>query len=250
MSGAKPLWLSAGLIIEEGLAMETLWRVVRSMQAAAEQCGVQVVTGDTKVVERGKGDGVFINTAGIGAVEHRFEIAPRSVAAGDVILINADIGRHGMAVMAVREGLEFESTIMSDSAPLWSQVEALLAAGLTVKCLRDITRGGLTSALNEIAGAAKLKIEVDQQSIPVRSDVAAACEILGLDVLQVACEGRFVAFVPREEAERALGVLKKFDDSAALIGEVVDAEPRVILRTPLARRILDVPAGEQLPRIC
>jgi hydrogenase expression/formation protein HypE len=250
MSGARPLWLSAGLIIEEGLSIETLNRIVQSMRRAAEQCGVKIVTGDTKVVERGKGDEVYINTAGVGVIEHELVIAPASARSGDVILINGDIGRHGMAVMAAREGLSFETTIESDSAPLVAPALALLAAGVDIRCMRDLTRGGLTSCLNEIAAAAGLKVEIDQSAIPVRSDVSAACELLGLDAFQVACEGRFAAIVARPHAERALVVLKQFDPAAAIAGEVTEGDSRVILRTALSRRILDMPAGEQLPRIC
>jgi len=252
MSGARPAFLSASFIIEEGLPMETLWRLVNSMQAAARACDVQIVTGDTKVVERGKGDGMFINTAGIGFIEHGLHIHPSRVQPGDVILLNGDIGRHGMAIMAVREGLEFQSSIESDSAPLAGAVLALLNAGIEIHCLRDITRGGLTSVLNEIAAAAGLSITVEERSVSVRADVRAACELLGFDPFQVACEGRFVAFVPEKEATRALEILRARSESAARIGAVAPGPSgRVILRSALGtRRILDVPSGEQLPRIC
>jgi hydrogenase expression/formation protein HypE len=254
MSGARAVGLSAGFILEEGLLMETLWRVVRSMAAAAAACGVPVVTGDTKVVDRGKGDGIFITTAGLGRIDHDLVIAPASVRAGDAVIVSGDLGRHGMAVMAVREGLEFESAIESDSASVADPALALTDAGLTVHCLRDLTRGGLTAALNEIAGAAGLAIEVEEAAVPVRGDVAAACEILGLDPLGVACEGRFVAFVPAAEAERALAVMRRFPvgAGAARVGTVAAAPAgRVILASRIgARRILDLPAGEQLPRIC
>src|SRR5664280_1693182 len=254
MSGARPLYLSAGFIIEEGLAMDALWTIVRSMQKAAERSGVQIITGDTKVVDKGKGDGLFVNTAGIGVVEHSWTIAPRSVRAGDVILINGDLGRHGMAIMAVREGLEFESTIESDSAPVWDLVSELLKAGIEIHCLRDLTRGGLTSVLNEISEAAHVTIAVEENEIPVREDVRAACEILGFDPLQVACEGRFAAFIPADAAERALSVLRAHPNGAAScrIGRVTEgSSARVLLRSAIgAQRILDMASGEQLTRIC
>jgi hydrogenase expression/formation protein HypE len=254
MSGARPLYLSAGFIIEEGLPMDTLWKIVSSMQRAAERSGVQVVTGDTKVVDKGKGDGLFINTAGIGVVEHSFNIGPRSIQPGDVILVNGDVGRHGMAIMAVREGLEFESTIESDSAPVADLVLELLRAGLEIHCLRDLTRGGLTSVLNEISEAARLAIFVEEKLIPVREDVRAACEILGLDPLHVACEGRFAVFVPERDADRALTVMRAspIGAGACSIGKVTDqVSAKVLLKSAIgAQRILDMASGEQLPRIC
>jgi hydrogenase expression/formation protein HypE len=254
MAGARPLYLSAGFIIEEGLPMETLWKLVSSMQKAAHQAGVQIITGDTKVVDKGKGDGLFINTAGIGVVEHSLKIAPQSVQPGDAILVNGDLGRHGMAIMAVREGLSFESTIESDSAPLAEPVLQLLRAGIEIHCLRDITRGGLTSVLNEIAEAAGLAMHVEEKLIPIREDVRAACEILGLDPLQVACEGRFTAFVPERDADRALEMLRAHPSSAGAcrIGKVSDQRtPKVLLKSAIGtQRILDMSTGEQLPRIC
>jgi hydrogenase expression/formation protein HypE len=254
MAGAKPLYLSAAFIIEEGLPMETLWRITSSMKQAADQAGVQIITGDTKVVDKGKGDGLFINTAGIGRVDHSFTIGPRQVQPGDAILINGDLGRHGMAIMAVREGLEFGSAIESDSAPLSGPVLDLLRAGLEVHCLRDITRGGLTSVLNEIAEAASLTLELEEKSIPVREDVRAACEILGLDPLQVACEGRFALLLPEPEAVLALEILhaNPLGTGACRIGRVTaQRAPKVLLQSILGtRRILDTPSGEQLPRIC
>lgn len=254
MSGARPLYLSCGFIIEEGLPMETLWRVVCSMRAAARRCGVQIITGDTKVVDKGKGDGLFINTTGIGVIDHALPIAPQSVRPGEAVIVSGDLGRHGMAIMAVREGLQFESTIESDSAPVHEPVLALLAAGIEVRCLRDLTRGGLASALNEIAESAGVKIAIEQQRVPVREDVHAACEMLGLDPLHVANEGRFVAFVAEPEAARALDILRQHEvtGEAALIGRVTEkAAPLVTLKSAIgASRILDMPSGEQLPRIC
>ncbi|HWQ92573.1 MAG TPA: hydrogenase expression/formation protein HypE [Clostridia bacterium] len=254
MAGARPLYLSAGFIIEEGLPMETLWQIVSSMRRAADAAGVQIITGDTKVVDKGKGDGLFINTTGIGVLEHPLVIGPQSVRPGDAILVNGDVGRHGMAIMAVREGLAFESAIESDSAPVAAPVLALLQAGIEVHCLRDLTRGGLTSVLNEIAESAQRAIAVEEKLIPVREDVRAACEILGLDPFQVACEGRFAAFVPEAQAERALAILRAHpaDAGACRIGTVTDQpRARVLLKSVIgAQRILDMSSGEQLPRIC
>ncbi|HXR45861.1 MAG TPA: hydrogenase expression/formation protein HypE [Candidatus Limnocylindrales bacterium] len=254
MSGARPRYLSAAFIIEEGLPMETLWKIACSMREAAQRCGVQIITGDTKVVDRGKGDGVFINTAGIGMIEHDQKIAPQNVPPGDAVLVSGDVGRHGMAIMAVREGLQFESAIESDSAPVHEIVLEMLKAGIAIHCLRDLTRGGLASALNEIAEASRVRIEVEEKSIPVREDVHAACEMLGLDPLHVACEGRFVAFVAGKDAERALKIMRGHTTGAgsAAIGRVAEsAAPLVTLKSAIgASRILDMPSGEQLPRIC
>ncbi|MDP3063608.1 MAG: hydrogenase expression/formation protein HypE [Chloroflexota bacterium] len=254
MCGARPLYLSAGFILEEGLPMETLWRIVQSMRRAAEAARVQVVTGDTKVVDRGKGDGVFINTSGVGVIEHGLTIAPRSVQTGDAVLLSGDIGRHGIAIMAVREGLAFESAIESDCAPLWSPVSALLDAGVHVHCLRDLTRGGLASALNEIAETAGVHVQIDERAIPVRDDVRGACEILGFDPLYVANEGRFIAFVPQAEAEHALELLRghPLSAGASLIGRATDGTAGyVTMRSVIgASRIVDMLSGEQLPRIC
>jgi hydrogenase expression/formation protein HypE len=254
MCGARPLYLSAGFILEEGLPTETLWRVVLSMRQAAEAAHVQLVTGDTKVVDHGKGDGVFINTAGIGVIEHNCHIAPASVQEGDVVLLNGDIGRHGIAIMAEREGLAFESTIASDCAPLAGPVLDLLDAGVGVHCLRDLTRGGLASALVEIAEAAQVQIQIDERSIPVRDDVQGACELLGLDPLYVANEGRFVCFVPAADAERALAILHAHPLGAdgCCIGRVgARSSGAVVMKSSVgASRIVDMLSGEQLPRIC
>ncbi len=254
MAGARPLWLSSAFIIEEGLPMETLWKVVCSMRDAAKKCGVQIVTGDTKVVDKGKGDGLFINTAGIGVIEHEQNIVPQNVQTGDVILVSGDVGRHGMAIMAVREGLEFESRIESDSAPVHEVVLDLLKAGIEIHCLRDLTRGGLTSALNEISEASNLTLLAEEKLIPVREDVHAACEMLGLDPFQVACEGRFAAFIPERDAGRALAILRARPDGAGacVIGKADSGQPaRVLLKSAIGvQRILDMASGEQLPRIC
>ncbi len=254
MCGARPLYLSAGFILEEGLPMETLWRVVQSMQQTAEAARVQLVTGDTKVVDKGKGDGMFINTAGIGIIEHNLTIAPASVQPNDVILLNGDLGRHGMAIMAVREGLEFESAIASDCAPLADPVMKLLDAGIEIHCLRDLTRGGLASALNEIAEAARWQINIEERAIPVREDVQGACEILGFDPLYVANEGRFIAIVAQADAERALAILRShaLGAEAAIVGKVLeDANGLVTMKSKIGvNRIVDMLSGEQLPRIC
>ncbi|MBZ0285509.1 MAG: hydrogenase expression/formation protein HypE [Anaerolineae bacterium] len=249
MCGARPLFLSAGFILEEGLPMEMLQRVVRTMQAAAAAAGVQIVTGDTKVVDKGKGDGLFINTAGIGVIEHPLQIAPQSVRPGDAVIVNGDLGRHGMAIMAVREGLEFESQIESDCAPLAEPVLALLDAGIEVHCLRDLTRGGLASGLCEIAKTANLHIHIEEAVVPVNEDVRGACEILGLDPMYVANEGRFVAFVPEQDADRTLSIL---GSEARQIGRVAAGQDQLVtLKSAIgATRILDMLSGEQLPRIC
>lgn len=254
MCGARPRWLSAGFILEEGLPMETLWRVAQSMKRAADAAGVALVTGDTKVVDQGKGDGLFINTAGIGRIEHPVAIAPAQVRPGDAVLVSGDLGRHGMAIMSVRQGLEFESTIESDCAPLVQPVMALLDAGVAVHCLRDLTRGGLASALNEIAVTAKVQVDVSERLIPVREEVQGACEILGLDPLYVANEGRFVVFLAAEDAARALEILHAHEASrnACRIGTVTSGTAGLVtIQSRIgARRILDLLTGEQLPRIC
>lgn len=262
MAGARPLYLSASFILEEGLPMETLWRVVQSMQQAAQAAKVQIVTGDTKVVDQGKGDGIFINTSGIGLIEHAQIIAPSSVQPGDVVILNGDLGRHGIAIMAIREGLEFETTIASDSAPLADLVLALLEAGIELHCLRDLTRGGLASALNEIAEAAAVEIAIAEAQIPVHEEVQGACEILGFDPLYVANEGRFVAFVPEKDAERALAIMRSYPsenrgseqsiNQACTIGTVTGKSSGVVkMKSKIGvQRIVDMLSGEQLPRIC
>jgi hydrogenase expression/formation protein HypE len=254
MCGARPLYLTAGFIIEEGLPLDTLWRVVQSMQKAADVAGVRIVTGDTKVVDHGKAHDLFINTAGVGLIEHSLVINPMSVRSGDAILINGDIGRHGIAIMAEREGLEFETTIESDCAPLAQVVDKLISAGIKVHCLRDLTRGGLAAAFVEIAETADIHIRIEEKKIPVTEQVRAACEILGFEPTYVANEGRFVAFIPQSDIDRALAIMREFPDmnSACLIGHVSDGDAgQVTIRNPFGvERILDLPSGEQLPRIC
>jgi len=254
MCGARQLYLSPGFIIEEGLPMDTLWRVVQSMKLAAGQANVQFVTGDTKVVDRGKGDGIFINTAGIGAIEAFQPISPAQVKPGDAVLLNGDIGRHGIAIMAVREGLEFESTIESDCAALSGIVLDLLAGGTEVHCLRDLTRGGLASSLIEIAEAARLHIEIEETAFPMLVDVRGACEFLGFDPLYVANEGRFISFVPAKEAQSALRRLRAhpLGAQACIIGTVSEGDPGLVtMRSRIgAKRGVDMLSGEHLPRIC
>jgi hydrogenase expression/formation protein HypE len=255
MSGAKPLYLSVGLILEEGLSMETLWRIIQSMQQAAKKAQVQIVTGDTKVVDRGKGDGIFINTSGVGIVEHNQIIAPQSVQPGDIILVNGDLGRHGIAIMAIREGLAFETTIESDSEAIAAPVLKLLESGLEIHCLRDLTRGGLGSAVNEIAEDAQVKIHLRENQIPVREDVQGACEILGFDPIYVANEGRFICFLPERNAAEALTILRQFNPLACQIGKVTETASSklglVTMESSIgATRIVDMLSGEQLPRIC
>jgi hydrogenase expression/formation protein HypE len=254
MCGARPLYLSAGFILEEGLSMDTLWRIVQSMQRAAEVAGVKLITGDTKVVDKGKGDDIFINTAGIGIIEHGLNIGPSSIKPGDVIIINGDIGRHGMAIMSAREGLNFESTIESDCAPLNGLVLKLIESGVEIHCLRDLTRGGLASALVEIAETSNTGIEIEENAIPVRNDVRGACEILGLDPIYVANEGRMAIFVKSTDAKNAFEIINSdpFGINASIIGTVTDKHAGMVtIKSSIGiSRIVDMISGEQLPRIC
>lgn len=249
MAGAHPAYLSLGLIIEEGLEMTTLLRMLQSMRRAADEVGVRIITGDTKVVDRGKGDGLYINTAGIGYVAEAVDIQPGRIKADDIILVSGDLGRHGIAVMAQREGLAFETTLESDCASLVQPVHKLLDAGIGVHCLRDLTRGGLTSALNELALSSGFSFELNENSFPVNNQVRAACELLGLDPLYVACEGRFTAILPESQASQALDIL---GEQACVIGRVVQPAgvPVYIRNAYGGRRVLDMLSGEQLPRIC
>ena len=252
MCGAQPLYLSCGCILEEGFGLDDLATVARSMAAAAAEIGLRIVTGDTKVVERGKGDGIYLNTAGLGRVLAAQPVRPDRVRPGDAILLSGDVGAHGAAVLSVREGLKFETGLKSDACHLWPQVRALLESNADPHCLRDLTRGGLATALNEIAQTAGCGIRVDEELIPVRPEVAGACEMFGLDPLYMACEGRFAAFVPRHDCERALAALQAAGAAPVVIGEVLP-EPRgeVRLKTRIGvERALDMLSGEQLPRIC
>ena len=254
MCGARPRWLSAAFVLEEGLAIKTLEQVVNSMRAAATAAGVQLVTGDTKVVERGKGDGLYITTAGIGVIEHGLNIGPQSIRPGDAVLVSGDIGRHGMAIMASRAGLTFESPIESDCAPINHAVQELIDAGLEIHCLRDLTRGGLATCLVELAETSRLAISVDEANVPVTAPVRGACEILGLEPMYVANEGRFLCILPEDQAATGLGILEKHAQGAtpARIGSVQTTPAgQALLRSVIgAERILDRLSGEQLPRIC
>lgn len=257
MMGAKPLYLSAGFILEEGLSINTLKQVVNSMAKAAQACDVHIVCGDTKVVDRGKGDQMFINTTGLGIIPSSLDIGPHRITPGDRMIVSGDLGTHGMAVLSVREGLAFSGDIVSDSAPLYEIVADLIAQGISIHCLRDLTRGGLASALNELATTAQVKMTIDESQIPVSESVRGACEILGLDPLYVANEGRCILFLPSADVEKALSILQNHAISAraAEIGKVLPLSsnhvPQVILRTPYhTHRILDLLSGEQLPRIC
>ncbi|MBN2387260.1 MAG: hydrogenase expression/formation protein HypE [Anaerolineales bacterium] len=256
MRGAKPLFLSAGFILEEGLPMETLGNIVAAMAAACQRAGVQIAAGDTKVVQKGHGDGVYINTAGIGTIPAGVEIGPAVARPGDAVLVSGTIGDHGIAIMSVREGLTFETQIISDTAPLNGLVESMLAAADegAVHCLRDATRGGLATVLNELASASKVGIDFDERAVPVRPAVKAACEMLGLDPFHVANEGKLVAIVDPEAGERILEAMRRheYGQDAAVIGHVTETHPGlVVAQTTIGgRRIVDVPAGELLPRIC
>jgi len=246
MCGAQPLYLSCGFILEEGLEIATLRTIAESMQAAASRAGVQLVTGDTKVVDHGKADGLYINTAGIGRVRHR--VAADRIEPGDAIIVSGDLGAHGITILSTREGLEFDAPVESDTAPLWGPVAALLDAGIDIHCLRDLTRGGFSSALNELAQARNLAMEIDEGRIPVTETVRAACELLGLDPLYVANEGRFVAFLPASQTARALEILPH----AAHAGTVLNETSAIVHLRSISggNRILQMISGEQLPRIC
>jgi hydrogenase expression/formation protein HypE len=254
MLGAKPLYLTAGFILEEGLPMGTLQAVVASMQAAAREAGVQIVAGDTKVVQKGKADGMYITTAGVGVVRQGLTVGGACARPGDVVILSGSIGEHGMAVLGARGELGFQSSIQSDVAPLNGLVEAMLDAGAEVHVLRDPTRGGLATTLNEIAGQSGVGIRLEEGAVPVHSEVAAACEMLGFDPLYVANEGKLVAVVAQEDAEAVLQAMRgtRYGEGAVIIGEVT-AEPRgrVLLKTALGTtRVVDMLAGEMLPRIC
>ncbi len=255
MSGAKPLFLSAGFIIEEGFVLAELKRIVLSMRQAAAGAGVLIVTGDTKVVNKGKGDKVFINTAGIGVIEHAYDLSSDKLQPGDIVLVSGTVADHGMAILSKREGLRFEMPIESDTAALHDLVRVILdAGGEAVRALRDPTRGGLAATLNEFAVSSKVGIRIKQERIPVKAAVAGACEILGFDPLYVANEGKLVAVVAKEKATAVFEAMRAHDlgREAAIIGDVVDQNRgRVTMQTRIgAWRIVDMLVGEQLPRIC
>ncbi|CUS86389.1 hydrogenase expression/formation protein HypE [Candidatus Kryptobacter tengchongensis] len=254
VGGAKPLFISAGFIIEEGFQISDLCLIVESMKKACERAEVLLVTGDTKVVEKGKGDKIFINTSGIGVIDHDIEISPRRVKPGDKILINGPIGLHGIAILSKREGLEFEIEIQSDTAPLNHLVQDILSISKNIHWMRDPTRGGISSALNELAQSAKIGVEIWEPEIPIPEPVKAACEMLGLDPLYVANEGKLIVVVSPEDAEKVLETMQNnpFGKEARIIGEITEEHPGVVLMKTIigGKRVVDMLAGEQLPRIC
>jgi len=254
VGGAIPKYLSAAFILEEGLAIEGLKRIVGSMRSACDEAGVALVTGDTKVVDRGKGDQVFITTTGIGIVPDGRSLSIHNARPGDRILVSGTIGDHGIAIMSVREGIEFETVLESDTASLAGLTEAMLQACPNIRCMRDPTRGGVSSALNELAAASQVGVRLSESAFPIRPEVHAACEMLGLDPLYVANEGKLIAVVPPADAERVLDVMRRdsLGRNAAIIGEVVAKHPGLVLLRSLVggERIVTLLAGEQLPRIC
>ena len=254
VGGAEPLFLSAAFILEEGLSLATLQQVVASFGRAAQDAGVAVITGDTKVVEKGKGDGLFINTTGIGRVPAGINMSADQARPGDAIILSGSIGEHGIAILSQREGLQFESPVVSDSAPLHSLVAAMLAASPAIRCMRDPTRGGLSSSLNEIAASSHVGMELNESAIPVQEAVRGACELLGLDPLYVANEGKLVAIVDSARADQILSAMRAhaLGRKVAIIGQVTKANPGLVtIRTALGTtRIVDMLAGDQLPRIC
>lgn len=254
MGGAKPLFLSLALILEEGFPVDTLRQIIESIRAAAAVAGVSVVTGDTKVVEKGSGDGIFINTSGIGLVSGNLRLSADQARPGDIVLLSGPIGDHGITILSQREGLEFESEIRSDSAPLHSLVADMLAAGSEIRCLRDPTRGGVSSSLNEIADRSQVSIELRESAIPIRDEVRGVCELLGLDPLYVANEGKLVAIVAPAAADHILSAMRQspLGRDSQIIGRVIEGTPGMVtMRTRLGTsRIVDLISGDQLPRIC
>ncbi len=254
MSGAYPMFLSSGFILEEGLAMETLGRIVESTASACREAGVQLITGDTKVVNKGHGDGLYINTAGIGLLPEGVNISPKNARPGDAVIVSGTMGDHGIAIMSMREGLQFETEIRSDTAPLSGLVESMLNVTEDIHCLRDATRGGLSAVLNELAFASKVGIEFEEKKVPVKAEVNAACEMLGLDPFYIANEGKLVAIVPASEVDKVLDAMRMhpFGKDATRIGTVTEDHPSlVVAHTGIGgSRVVDLPAGELLPRIC
>ena len=254
MSGATPLYLSIAFILQEGTMLADVGRIAAAVGAAASAAGVRVVTGDTKVVDNGSGDGVYLNTAGVGVVADGVTIGPARAAAGDAVIISGDLGVHGVAVLSVRAGIEFDTTVTSDTAPLHGLVAAMLATGADVHVLRDPTRGGVAASLNEIARTAKVGIALDERSLPIPAPVADACSLLGLDPLQVANEGKLLAFVPGPAADEVVAAMRShpLGTGARVIGRCVEEHPgMVVARTALGgTRVVTMPIGEQLPRIC
>jgi hydrogenase expression/formation protein HypE len=253
MCGAQPQYLSLSFILEEGLRMDEFWEILVGIRKASDEAGVRIVTGDTKVVERGKGDKIFINTSGIGKIHSKANIHANRVKVGDKILVSGPVAQHGVAILSVRQGLEFETSLVSDTRPLWKPAEELLdKLGDDIHFLRDPTRGGVATVLNEMAQQANTGVEIIQNNIPVEDQVEGACEMLGLDPLYVANEGIFIASVPKNRAEEAISILKKFNAKASIMGEIVENHPKqVILQSRIGgKRIVTMLPGEQLPRIC
>ena len=254
VAGSQPIALSAAFILEEGFPIVELEAIVESMRAAADRAGVAVIAADTKVVEHGKADGLFITTSGIGVVAGNIELGPERIQVGDAVLVSGPIGDHGIAVMSAREGLEFQTTTVSDSAPLNGLVSSMLESGGAIRCMRDPTRGGVATVINELAKSSRVEILLEETAVPVRDGVRAACEILGLDPLYVACEGRLVAIVDSAAADNVLAAMRRhpLGSNSCRIGIVTRSDaPRVLLRTAFGTtRLLDVLAGAQLPRIC
>jgi len=253
-AGARPLYLSVGFVLEEGMAVDDLRRILVSMRESAAEAGVRIVTGDTKVVERGHGDGVYVNTAGVGVLPLGLDLSGSHCRPGDIVLLSGTLGDHGIAVISTREGLTFSTDIRSDAAPLSRLIAAVLDAAPDVRCFRDPTRGGLASTLNELAGASGVSITVEETSVPVRDQVRGACEMLGYDVYQVANEGKMVTVVPEEQASAALEAMRSapYGEDAAIIGRIAEGPTgKVYVKTGFgATRIMDMLVGEQLPRIC
>ncbi len=254
VGGARPLWLSAAFILEEGLAISDLRRIVTSMHAACARARVELVTGDTKVVQKGKGDGLFITTSGIGLIPPGRSLSVENARPGDRVLVSGTIGDHGIAILSVREGIAFECALTSDTAPLADLCEAMLEVCPRIRFMRDATRGGVSSVLNELALGSRIGVRVEESSIPLREEVRGACEMLGLDPLYVANEGKLIAVVPAEDAERLLAAMREHPDGrdAACIGEIVEEHPGLVtLKTAVGgERVMAMLSGEQLPRIC
>lgn len=253
MCGAKPLFISLALILEEGFSMDDLKKILKSISQVTNRVGAKVVTGDTKVVDKGKGDGIYINTSGIGIIEHTMNISPQSVEPDDCIVISGDIGRHGATIMSLREGIDFEISLESDCDELWTPVKAIIEEGIEIHCLRDLTRGGLTSALNEIAKASNLGVFIEEEKIPIIEEVKTICEVLGLDPLYMANEGRFIAIVPEKFAQKTAQIISSVTGlESSIIGKFTsENKGKVFMKSLIgSTRLIDMISGEQLPRIC
>lgn len=252
--GANPLYLSIGFILEEGLPMEDLWKIVVSMKNAADRAGVKIITGDTKVVDRGKGDRIFINTSGVGIVQEGIHISPRNCLPGDVIILSGRIGDHGVAIMSARSGLEFETTVISDTVALNGLGDHIFSTTKNIHVLRDPTRGGVATTLNELSQASKAGMVIEEDKIPVSEEVRGACEILGLDPLYIANEGKLLIILPENEAGKVVEAMRKHPEGkdACIIGKITSEHPGIVRMTTSigSSRIIDMLTGDQLPRIC